>query len=162
MTRLRWLATSALVLFTVIAVSLTVVAFPVPRFAEPTGPFHIGTRTYHWVDASRPEPFTADPNDHRELMAQVWYPSEAAQVTAGVPYVDHHEVTDVWAGRFHATAFLMFNIRRAPTHAAADAQPAAGMFPVLVNPTGFGGFRNSSLFWIEELASHGYVVVTLD
>ena len=162
MTRLRWLVTSAFVLLSVIAIAITAVAFPVPRFAAPTGPFHIGTRTYHWIDTSRPEPFTPDPNDHRELMVQVWYPSDAEPVSTGVPYVDHHEVTDVWAGRFHAPAFLMFNIRRASTHAVADARPAAGAFPVLVNPTGLGGFRNSSLFWIEALASHGYIVVTLD
>lgn len=25
------------------------------RFPEPTGPYAIGTTTYHWVDAERPE-----------------------------------------------------------------------------------------------------------
>jgi hypothetical protein len=43
---------------------------PVFRFPRPSGPYAIGTLTYHWVDAARPEFFTADPNDHREMMVR--------------------------------------------------------------------------------------------
>jgi hypothetical protein len=42
------------------------------RFPRPSGPYAIGTVSYHWVDGARPEVFTADPNDHRDLMVQVW------------------------------------------------------------------------------------------
>jgi len=42
---------------------------PVFHFPHPTGPYQVGTLTYHWVDAARPEVFTADPNDRRELVA---------------------------------------------------------------------------------------------
>ena len=35
-------------------------AFPVFRLSPPTGPYAIGTMTYHWIDADRPEIFTAD------------------------------------------------------------------------------------------------------
>ena len=49
---------------------------PIFHFPKPTGSYAIGTVTYHWVDLSRPELFTTDPNDHRELMAQVWYPAK--------------------------------------------------------------------------------------
>jgi hypothetical protein len=44
---------------------------PLFRFPRPSGPYAVGTVTYHWVDAARPEIFTADPNDHRELMVHV-------------------------------------------------------------------------------------------
>jgi predicted dienelactone hydrolase len=53
------------------------IMLPVFRFPHPTGPYQIGTLTYHWVDAARPEVFTADPNARRELMVQVWYPAKA-------------------------------------------------------------------------------------
>src|SRR5918995_826591 len=52
------------------------IIIPVFRFPHPSGPYEIGTLTYHWVDADRPEVFTADPDDHRELMVQIWYPAE--------------------------------------------------------------------------------------
>lgn len=147
---------------TVAVVIFVLVAFPTPRFPQPTGPYQIGTRTYHWVDTSRPEPFTANPNDRRELMVQVWYPAEVAQDVQTVPYLAHPEAAEVWAARFHVPAFLVSAMARAPTHAVADALPARGRFPILLNPTGFGGFRDASLFWIENLVSHGYVVVGLD
>ncbi|AZI44217.1 hypothetical protein EHF33_15050 [Deinococcus psychrotolerans] len=138
------------------------VAFPVPRFPQPTGPYQIGTHTYHWVDISRPEPFTANLHDRRELMVQVWYPAEVARDAQTVPYLVHPEAAEVWAARFHVPAFLVTTMAHARTHAVADALPVRGRFPILLNPTGFGGFRDASLFWIENLVSHGYVVVGLD
>jgi hypothetical protein len=44
----------------VISAALPIVS-PVFRFPRPGGPYAIGTLTYHWVDAARPELFTADP-----------------------------------------------------------------------------------------------------
>jgi predicted dienelactone hydrolase len=49
---------------------------PVFGFPHPTGPYAIGTSTYHWADAARPEVFAADPHDRRELMVQLWYPAK--------------------------------------------------------------------------------------
>src|SRR5215211_5509280 len=48
-----------------ISVALPIM-LPVFRFPHPGGPYEIGTLTYHWVDADRPEVFTADPDDRRE------------------------------------------------------------------------------------------------
>jgi hypothetical protein len=60
----------------VISAALPIVT-PAFRFPRPSGPYGIGTLTYNWVDAARPEAFTADRGDHRELMVQVWYPAQA-------------------------------------------------------------------------------------
>ena len=73
----------------VISAALPILS-PVFRFPRPSGPYAVGTVTYHWVDAARPEIFTADPNDHRELMVQVWYPAQPtnrrrAHATFGMP-----------------------------------------------------------------------------
>ena len=50
-------------------------------------PHATGTLTYHWVDASRAEIFTADPNARRELMVQVWYPADAVPSPTRAPYL---------------------------------------------------------------------------
>lgn len=63
------------------------IVIPVFRFPRPGGPYAIGTVTYHWVDATRTEVFTADPNDRRELMVQVWYPARANRSAPRAPYV---------------------------------------------------------------------------
>jgi len=60
-------------------------------------------------------------------------------------------------------AVLLGRLESAPTHAVRGARPdGGGPYPVLFNPTGFSGFHAANLFWIEELVSRGYVVVTID
>jgi predicted dienelactone hydrolase len=74
---------------------------PVFRFPQPTGPYAVGTTTYHWVDAGRPGLFTADPDDHRELMAQVWYPAESQPSAPRASYIqDAEAVTPALARLF--------------------------------------------------------------
>ena len=69
---LRLAASAVGLVVPLISVALPV-AVPVFRFAKPSRPDAIGTVTYAWTDGSRPELFTSDPDDHRELVAQVWY-----------------------------------------------------------------------------------------
>src|SRR6516162_7156504 len=47
-------------------------------FPSPTGGHHVGRTSYHLIDASRPEIFSDDPNDVRELMITVHYPADEA------------------------------------------------------------------------------------
>ena len=71
---------------------------PVFRFPAPTGPFGIGTLTYHWVDSARPELFAADPAQRRALMVQIWYPSRGARSAGHAPYLpDAGAVTSAFA-----------------------------------------------------------------
>ncbi|MFO6421217.1 alpha/beta hydrolase family protein [Hylemonella sp. W303a] len=155
----RWVAVF-LVVLVAIGVALWVTFFPTPHFPQPTGPHPIGTKVFQWTDVTRPEPFTADSEDRRRLTIQVWYPANTPGTLQ--PYIDQPAITAALAERLHLPAFVFRNIQNAPTHAVTDAQPAQGRFPVLINPTGFSGFRNANLFWIEHLVSHGYVVVGMD
>jgi len=145
---------------TAAGLALWAVIFPTPRFPQPTGPYGVGTRVYSWTDRTRPEPFTPAPGDRRELVVQIWYPATGRGEPQ--PYMDSSEPVRVVAGPLHVPAFLLGNVEHAPTHALRDAPAIEGRFPVLLNPAGFSAFRDSSLFWIEDLASHGYVVVGLD
>lgn len=139
---------------------------PVFRFSAPGGPYSIGTVTYHWTDASRPELFTpGDPADHRELMAQVWYPAEDVPGAPRAPYVeDAAHVLPALAHLFHLPSFFFTHFRYVTTHAVEAAPVAAAQprYPVLIFLTGLGGFRQSNTAQVEALVSHGYVVVGLD
>ena len=53
----------------------------------PTGPYSVGTLTFHRVDASRPETMTSDPSDRRELVVRIWYPAEQKVNMPSVPYL---------------------------------------------------------------------------
>ncbi|GHC72146.1 alpha/beta hydrolase family protein [Streptomyces cinnamoneus] len=134
------------------------------RLPAPTGPHRIGVTTLHLVDRSRRDPWeSALPV--REVMTTVFYPARsvhgcpvARQMTAGAArsFVDsghavHPELPETgvdWA----ATA------THAHTNAPADAVPR----PVLLYSPGGGDPRTLGTGLAEELASRGYVVVTID
>ncbi len=138
---------------------------PVFRFPHPTGPYHIGTLSYHWVDASRSDVFAADPQARRELMAQIWYPAKANQSAARATYMPDAEAVTTAIARIHdKPAFLFRHFKYVTTHAIGSA-PVAGdvpSFPVLIFLEGLTGFRQMNTFQVEALASHGYIVVALD
>jgi predicted dienelactone hydrolase len=163
---IRILRVAGVALYAILlAVSVTLPAsVPVFHFPPPTGPYGIGTVTYHWSDL-RPEPLTADPADHRELMAQVWYPAEPAPGAARAPYIEEADaVTPALAELTGLPSFLFRHFRHVTTN-AVPAAPIAGVpgrYPVLVYVPGLYGFRSVSTFQVEELVSQGYIVVGLD
>ncbi len=148
----------------VISIALPLV-LPVFSFPKPTGPYGIGTVTYHWVDKSRPELFTANPNDHRELMAQVWYPAKKELSMKKAPYIQDADIVTPVIGRFlRLPEFVFSHLKYVTTNAVASAPVADDRpnYPVLLYLTGISGFRSANTFQIEELVSHGYIVIGLD
>ena len=124
---------------------------PVFEFPTPRGPFVIGTVSRHLVDMNREETQGDRPGAHRELMVQIWYPAErrgpgeAYRLRRKPPFKKEH-------------------LALVRTHAAAGVPLARTppRFPVLIFSPGWNGCRNQNTFQIEELVSHGFVVVGLD
>jgi predicted dienelactone hydrolase len=152
------------VLMLAVSIALPTV-LPVFQFPRPGGPYEIGTVTYHWVDAGRHEIFSTDPDVHRELMAQVWYPARGDTSSARAPYVqDAGALSSAEARQLHLPGFTFDYWGDIPTDAIPSA-PVAGDragYPVLIFLSGVSGFRQSNTFQVEELVSHGYIVVGLD
>ncbi|WP_371502753.1 alpha/beta fold hydrolase [Kitasatospora sp. NBC_00374] len=145
-------------------------AFPVPVFPEPSGDFAVGTRVVQWTDPLRPETFTADPDDRRTVVIQLWYPAQKGPTDAQrAQYLGRTEheartVSDALARGVGLPGFLVDGAPRAHTHSVFDAPVAGGgeRFPVVLFSPGSGGVRTQNTAWAEELASHGYVVAALD
>ncbi len=147
----------------VMAAALPMMA-PVFRFAHPSGPYVIGTLTYHWVDASRAEAFAADPKERRQLMVQVWYPAQANPSARRAAYIANADTVTAAFARLHdKPAFLFGHFKYVTTNAlssvAAADQPR---YPVLLFLEGATGFRQMNTFQVEHLVSHGYIVVAID
>jgi len=149
----------------VVSVVLPII-LPVFRFSHPSGPYEIGTLTYHWVDADRPEFFTADPHVRRELVVQIWYPAKENRSSQRAPYLhDAGVLGSVLARLHHLPEFtfghLKYIITNAiPSAAVADDKPS---YPVLIFLEGLTGFRHQmNTFQVEALASHGYIVAAID
>ena len=125
---------------------------PERPFAPPTGPHAIGMTEYRWTDESRPERFTRDPGDLRSVAVRVWYPTDEAG-EGGAMYVQ--DMAEFGDGQDFVP---VIHVR---TNAIQDAAAAPGPFPVLVYSHGGGWTRFTGTFTTEELASHGYVVVSV-
>jgi len=159
-----WLAIGLGMLVLVVSLALPVM-LPVFRFPQPTGPHEIGTLTYPWVDADRPEISTTDPEDRRELMVQIWYPAKGDPSSPRAPYMqDASALSAALARLFHFPRFAFTQFKYVTTNAIPSA-PVAGdepSYPVLIFLEGLGGFRQMNTFQVEELVSHGYVVAAID
>ena len=145
--------------------ALLTIIFPVFRFPRPTGPYAIGTLTYHWVDTDRPEVFTEDQADRRELMVQIWYPAKADPSAPRAPYVPSVDTIAPALARIYRLPAAAFGyVQYVTTNAISSASMADDQpdYPVLIFLPGLTGFRRHNTFQVEELVSHGYIVVGID
>ena len=127
-----------------------------------SGTYAVGRRYMVWTDSSRRDP--TDSARARALPVWIWYPAAPA------PASDLHPVLPpAWQARRIETLApkLGPDVARAaaslPVHARADAPllDGASKFPVLLFAPGLGWLPSDYSVLLEDLASHGYVVVGL-
>jgi dienelactone hydrolase len=121
---------------------------------SPTGPHAVGRRAYDWVDRGRSDPYARRRGTVRELTAVVWYPAGSATGGRAAPYLPRR-----WG--LHA-ALWGVAARRVVTHSVEGVPVAPGhdRFPVLLfSPAGWAPYFYAAT--LEEIASHGYIVVGL-
>ncbi|HWS38784.1 MAG TPA: alpha/beta hydrolase [Actinoplanes sp.] len=112
---------------------------------RPTGPHRIGVVDVHLTGPGR------------ELMTSIWYPAADGPASRPVaPWMAEAPMRALLAGAgFPAVA--------APhTSGRHGAPPVPGRRPVIVFSHGSGGHRSETTIIVQELASHGYAVVTVD
>jgi hypothetical protein len=83
-----WLQRSGVIVLILLAIGPWTLAPPVPALPAPTGPYALGSRIFRWVDPARPEAATPDPADHRNVVAQAWYPAAPGAKGRHPPYID--------------------------------------------------------------------------
>ncbi|MEV0375850.1 hydrolase [Streptomyces sp. NPDC050636] len=115
----------------------------------PTGRHRVGTVDLHLRDSSRTDPWV--PGQQRELMVSLWYPAThtshypAAQLPVSQQVLPGGVTLPTTAG-----------------HTGAPVDHKAGKLPVLLYSPGLHGNRAQSTALVQDLASRGYLVVTLD
>jgi dienelactone hydrolase len=131
-----------------------------PRLAlpAPTGHHRLGTTCLYLVDKSRPDPWVpAIP--FRGLVIQIWYPAHAVDGYPRAPYF-----TPILARAYEKYLGLPVALNWPVTdaHLGAPVRQRAGGWPVVLYSPGLGDERSDTTCLVEELASRGYVVVTID
>ncbi|MGW2367983.1 alpha/beta hydrolase family protein [Streptomyces sp. NPDC001667] len=135
------------------------------QLPAPTGPYAVGTTTRHLVDTGRKDPWKGG---DREVMVSLFYPADpGAQEVA--PQMDRPSAAHFGSGR--GAAVFNYGVKAGAadwagtrTHARVDVPVARGSrgLPVVLYSSGLGDPRTWNTGLVEELASRGYVVVTVD
>ena len=154
-TRRRWpygVIGFLLLLVASIAVVLTNAMIEIP---PPTGPAAVGFRTTTLVDPSRVM-VVHGRRTARVVTLDIWYPAANTQGRLPEPYQDA------------ALAALLAKYQgipdvagSAPSYAFNGAPLQPGKYPVVVFNHGYGSFTKQNFANFQELASHGYLVVSL-
>ncbi|KAA2257588.1 lipase [Solihabitans fulvus] len=131
----------------------------------PTGHHQVGTTELHLVDPSRRDPWK--PDHQRELMVSAWYPARDADRYPLAPWLPAG-VAPYLAGRFAQPDIgvpaggVDWVGARSHGHVGAPVARRAGGLPVLLYSPGMGSPRELETGVAEELASRGYLVITVD
>ncbi|MGB8478112.1 MAG: hypothetical protein WCE63_04625 [Acidobacteriaceae bacterium] len=128
--------------------------FVLPMFSlpQPTGPYATGTRVERMVDSVRMETHVAGSSLPREIMVQIWYPATP----------NHQHLASY--RRRRETTLLSSYMAVLKTHSYTNAPVAntGAPFPVLLFNPAWGGHRTQNTYQVEDLASHGFIVVGVD
>ncbi len=146
------LAFAAAALALAVAGTIACLRYPVIRFANPPGPYAIGTRTFYLQDPQRLEKYALSPQGLRRFAVQVWYPASPC-TGAPAPYRDRSTLR--WKSA---------HLRWVKTHACSDAPftTTSRPWPVVFFSPSSGGYRSQNTYLAESLASQGYVFFGFD
>ncbi|HKY54606.1 MAG TPA: hypothetical protein VJM08_09885 [Anaerolineales bacterium] len=131
---------------------------------KPSGSYTVGRRVFRWVDPSRPELLTEDPNDVREVIAMVWYPAQAETGVKAAYFPSLSSVSDALMQSGEAEWWQVFGLRFVRSESPLEASPRRdqNVFPVLLLSPGNGTNIEFYSSLAGEIASHGYIVVGIN
>ncbi len=132
----------------------------VPTLPKPAGPHNVGSEIFRWTDSQRPETLTANPSDHRQVIAQAWYPSDASNGPA-VPYFEAQGNLPGSVGGMPSFMFASFGSVRTHATLGVPVSAAQKTWPVLLFSPGLSNPRELYTALCADLASRGYVVIAL-
>lgn len=115
-----------------ICIMFPTIVLPFYSLPEPTGSFNVGTVVSDFTDENRVETFSEEAGKLRKIAVQFWYPTD------------------------RTGSELLYDISSAPVSASQQS------YPVLIFSHGAFGMRMSNASTFRELASHGYIVASVD
>jgi predicted dienelactone hydrolase len=131
----------------------------------PTGSYQVGRVTDVWTDDSRPNPFAPAPAGKEELAVWIWYPAAPGPSAGTTDYLPAYwRRALIQHQGFLLSKLLSRDLMRVHTHSWSDAEvsPTQPMYPVVILRAGGGALSTDYTSLAEDLASHGYVVVSFD
>jgi predicted dienelactone hydrolase len=140
--------------------AVTFGALRASELPAPSGPYPVGFRAFELHDPSRTNAPAAT-DAPRTLQAFLFYPSLHTSNPARAYLSDADLTVAAMARNFHYDAASLSDLREARAHSVKDSPPAPGRFPVVFFSHGFRLYALQSTALLEDVASHGYVVIVL-
>lgn len=135
-------------------------------FPQPTGAYSVGIESFNLIDRQRNETYSRTA-EKRSLMVHIWYPTND-KVGEKYPYLGTKmpAFKKAFAELYHIPYWVSNLLwRNCTTHAYSGAKIAQAdkSYPVILFSHGLLGMPSDSYVpIIENLASHGYIVVGID
>lgn len=162
--RLPWI-TGLLWLAAALALLFPIWMFPVRALPRPDGQYAVGVRTFELDDPSRKGVSGVAADQPRRLLVRIWYPAGDVSGLRPRPYMTRAEANTSGRVVGNAVGFppLFNHLWHVRTNAYEDAPLASGAraLPVLFYSHGYTSFLAQNSVLLEQLASHGYMIVSI-
>ncbi|OPA73617.1 Platelet-activating factor acetylhydrolase plasma/intracellular isoform II [Paenibacillus selenitireducens] len=165
---LKYSLSSIIVILLVVSTSLSVY-LPVFHLPKPDGPEKVGTQTFHFTDQNRDEVLTDDQSDKRELMVQIWYPTENSNNNKSEALFPKDKemfkkYIQTYSNSLNLPDFVFdyWKYSRTNSYENVEILPSTSPYPLVLLSHGMGTSRVLHASQAENLASHGFIVVTID
>jgi pimeloyl-ACP methyl ester carboxylesterase len=162
--RKLYLVTVNTFLTILIVVSLiSVLAFPMYEIPVPSGDYLIGTTSFVIEDPSREELYSDE--EYRRFKIQLWYPAETVEGKELAPWLEGGNILSrALAKDNFLPGFALDHTVHISSNSYYDApiNETFEDYPIVVISHGWRGFRTLHTDFAEELASIGYIVVSID
>jgi predicted dienelactone hydrolase len=129
----------------------------------PAGPYAVGRVEYAWTDQARTDPLAPHAGTQRALVVWAWYPAVRVPGARPAPYLPPQwaTVSDQQRGVIGEQLFQSAASIRTNSLTQAPLAPGAARYPVLIFEPGFGTIPTQYTTLLEDLASHGYIIVAI-
>ena len=131
----------------------------------PSGPYKVGRTTYIWRDETRINPYAPVAGTRQYLAVWIWYPAAPTSSTQKSEYLPRYWIRALEQHEgFILARLLSRDLTRVETHSWTDAEVSSeqAMYPVIILRAGGGALSSDYTTLAEDLASHGYIVVSFD
>jgi alpha-beta hydrolase superfamily lysophospholipase len=156
---------------TMLAIVLMAAATPIAAAQErafvlpaPTGQLPVGTTSWFVVDRTRRESFMSG-DAPRSVEVVAWYPTSAAATarSARAPYLREGSIEAETFAKAMGKPGVFDHLAAVQTHSVTDAPPSgqAASLPLLLFSHGYTGPLSAYAALLEDLASHGYIVLSV-
>lgn len=136
-----------------------------PFLPIPTGNFQIGSIELFLTDTTRKDKFKK--KDFRRIYVKIWYPALPSPNHKTDLYLQNYSaelITDIFASKDFSAEWLN-EIKKTRTYTFAEAaiDTSLSEYPILIfTPGYYFGMAELYSAFMEELASHGYIVCSVN